>query len=292
MPVSAAASSAYSQVSKIYVSGLNGHAGGLDENMPSLRAIVQRFRILISVYCAAAIFVFSYYRVTFFRHVAKTGSYEMRLKDIETKSPKCGESPVQLSVDVHRQICRSLLRGDAKPRDRTLEKLPSAPSMTVNQYVELATADCDCFRSRLGYFTAADTTAEERAFPIAFSLLTYENLEQTERLLRLIYRPHNLYCIHVDRKSDPEMHRGVEAVAACLPNVMVVRPTISVTWGEITVVQAEMLCMVFLLAHSGVQWKYFINLVARDFPLRTNEELVKILKAYGGANDIQGTRNR
>jgi len=187
---------------------------------------------------------------------------------------------------IDRKICRPLLQGD----ERALNRSVNAPPMTVDEYIELATADCHCFRSRLGYFTAADTTPEERAFPIAFSLLTYENLEQTERLPRLVYRPNNLYCIHVDLKSKPKMHRGVEAVAACLPNVMIARPSINVTWGEITVVQAEMLCMGYLLAHSGVQWKYFINLVARDFPLRTNEELVKILKAYDGANDIEGTR--
>jgi len=86
------------------------------------------------------------------------------------------------------------------------------------------------------------------------------------------------------------MHRGIEAVASCLPNVMIARPAMNVIWGEITVVQAEMSCMGYLLAHPGVQWKYFINLVARDLPLRTNEELVKILKAYDGANDIHGSR--
>jgi len=28
------------------------------------------------------------------------------------------------------------------------------------------------------------------------------------------------------------------------------------------------------LVHSSVQWKYFINLVGRDFPLRTNEKML------------------
>ena len=193
------------------------------------------------------------------------------------------------NADRERTLCRPLLHGNDINFEQADFGPPHAP-LTADDYVELAKSDCNCFRSRLGYFTAADTSAEERAFPIAFSLLTYENLEQTERLLRLIYRPHNVYCIHVDRKSPDEMHRGIEAVASCLPNVMIARPAMNVIWGEITVVQAEMLCMGYLLAHSGVQWKYFINLVARDLPLRTNEELVKILKTYDGANDIHGTR--
>jgi len=156
--------------------------------------------------------------------------------------------------------------------------------------VRLASTDCDCFRSRRGYFTAADTTDAERAFPLAFSLLTYENLEQTERLLRLVYRPHNAYCVHVDRKSSAAMHAGVAAVAACLPNVVVARPAVNVTWGEISVVEAELLCVGYLLALRGVPWRYYVNLVARDLPLRTNDELVQILSAYDGANDVDGTR--
>jgi len=76
-----------------------------------------------------------------------------------------------------------------------------------------------------------------------------------------------------------------------LSNVIVAKPSINVIWGNISVVSAELLCMRLLLkAHS--HWRYYINLVGRDFPLRTNEELVKILKAYNGANDVHGTRRK
>ncbi|GFO07849.1 beta-1,3-galactosyl-o-glycosyl-glycoprotein beta-1,6-n-acetylglucosaminyltransferase [Plakobranchus ocellatus] len=40
------------------------------------------------------------------------------------------------------------------------------------------------------------------------------------------------------------------------------------------------------------KWKYFINLTGQEFPLKTNYELVKILKAYKGANNEEGTRKR
>jgi hypothetical protein len=36
-------------------------------------------------------------------------------------------------------------------------------------------------------------------------------------------------------------------------------------------------------------WKYFINLTGQEFPLKTNYELVKILQAYNGANDVEAT---
>jgi len=114
------------------------------------------------------------------------------------------------------------------------------------------------------------------------------DVEQTERLLRLIYRPHNVYCIHVDAKSTAELRHSLETIASCLDNVFLATPPVDVRWGKVSIVHAEMLCMKQLLDYPA--WKYFINLVGRDFPLRTNRELVKILTAYNGSNDVDGSR--
>jgi len=188
------------------------------------------------------------------------------------------------SDDADRDVCLPLLTGDNSSNTR-----PRSTDIAASEYAQ-RTDNCDCFWSSLGYFVSPDdVTDDERQFPIAFSLLTYENLEQTERLLRLIYRPHNVYCIHVDASSPAELHEGLEAIASCFDNVFVANPPIDIEWGRISVVRAELLCMQQLLdVHK--RWKYFINLVARDFPLRTNDELVKILQAYDGANDVDGTR--
>ncbi len=42
------------------------------------------------------------------------------------------------------------------------------------------------------------------------------------------------------------------------------------------------------LLRRPVQWKYFINLCGQDFPLKTNLEIVKQLKAYAPLNCITG----
>ena len=34
-------------------------------------------------------------------------------------------------------------------------------------------------------------------------------------------------------------------------------------------------------------WKYYLNIPSQAFPLKTNVELVKILKTYNGSNDIE-----
>ena len=61
------------------------------------------------------------------------------------------------------------------------------------------TRDCARFVRERGYIL--DASEKEKDFPIAFSVLFYKDLEMAERLLRAIYRPHNVYCLHLDKKS-------------------------------------------------------------------------------------------
>lgn len=133
-------------------------------------------------------------------------------------------------------------------------------------------------------------TDEERDFPIAYSILVYESPEQFEILLRAIYRPQNAYCVHVDRKTTENVFNEFSCIAQCFPNVKLASKRMEVEWGKIGIVLAELSCMKDLLSFS--KWKYFINLTGREFPLRTNYELVKILKIYNGSNDGEGTIKR
>ncbi|ELT88514.1 hypothetical protein CAPTEDRAFT_121732, partial [Capitella teleta] len=134
-------------------------------------------------------------------------------------------------------------------------------------------------------------TQEEKDFPIAFSMLMYENVEQFERLLTAIYRPQNLYCIHVDAKSLRSTHNAVQAIASCFPNVFVAARLVDIHWGEFSLLDAELSCVRDLFDH-GMTWKYYINLTGREFPLKTNRELVEILKSYQGGNDVDGTLHK
>ena len=42
------------------------------------------------------------------------------------------------------------------------------------------------------------------------------------------------------------------------------------------------------LVGRNAKWKYLINLASQAFPMKTNEELVQILKVFNGSNDIAG----
>lgn len=144
--------------------------------------------------------------------------------------------------------------------------------------------DCDNYRQY--QFSIYNQTREEESFGIAYSILAYENTFQVERLLQVIYRPQNYFCIHVDSKADKSTYKAMESIVKCFDNVVLASHRIDVVYGLFPVLEAEMSCLKELWKFK--KWKYFINLTGREFPIRTNWELVQILKAYNGSNDVLG----
>lgn len=41
------------------------------------------------------------------------------------------------------------------------------------------------------------------------------------------------------------------------------------------------------LYNSSTKWKYFINVCGQDFPLKTNLEIVRMLKSLWGSNSME-----
>ncbi|RUS84602.1 hypothetical protein EGW08_007629 [Elysia chlorotica] len=182
----------------------------------------------------------------------------------------------------------------------------------TNTWYLNATKNCERFKWSRGYITSP-LTQEEEEFPLAYSILVFKDIELVERLLRSIYRPQNSYCINVDIKSDPEFYRAVTALVKCFSdNVRMSSIRFDVRWATYTVLEPELVCMQDLwdmdeerhekdTAKDGQKvesrksrkpWKYFINLTGQEFPLKTNYELVKMIKALKGANSEEGTRKR
>lgn len=183
--------------------------------------------------------------------------------------------------------CAEILKENALEFNRALTfNIESLRQVTSEDYIKM-TRNCSAFIENRGYIRH-HLTEEERKFPIAYSILMYKNVEQTERLLRAIYRPQNVYCLHVDLKSDEATYTAMLRIARCFDNIFMVKERISVVWGQMSVLEPELACMKALLRRNK-KWKYFINLTGQEFPLKTNYELVKILKAYNGANDVDGS---
>ncbi|XP_016346789.1 beta-1,3-galactosyl-O-glycosyl-glycoprotein beta-1,6-N-acetylglucosaminyltransferase 4-like [Sinocyclocheilus anshuiensis] len=155
----------------------------------------------------------------------------------------------------------------------------------TDEIIVNATSDCDWFVMSRGY-DAIQSSDFEREFPLAFSLVVHQDVALVERLLRAIYMPHNIYCIHYDLKSSDDFISAMKGLARCIPNVFIASKLERVQYAGISRLKADLNCLSDLL-DSEVKWKYVINLCGQDFPLRTNAELVSDLKELKGRNMVE-----
>ncbi|XP_071826243.1 N-acetyllactosaminide beta-1,6-N-acetylglucosaminyl-transferase-like [Apostichopus japonicus] len=148
------------------------------------------------------------------------------------------------------------------------------------------TQNCTAFR-RIRKYPDKPYSREEKNYPVAYTITTHKEVAQVERLLRAIYQPQNIYCIHPDKKSPLAYQQAIRSLASCFDNVFIVSKIESVQYAGYTRLQADINCMADLL-EKPVRWKYVMNLCGQDFPLKTNLEIIRQLKAYKGHNDING----
>ncbi|KAA3670449.1 uncharacterized protein DEA37_0006854, partial [Paragonimus westermani] len=130
---------------------------------------------------------------------------------------------------------------------------------------------------------------EELDFPLAYSIMVFTDLDRAVRLLKAVYRSHNQYCIHVDRKTPKASESYLHQAAMLLgSNILFVPPEkrVNVKWGTLSVLQPELLCAQ-LLMQADAKWKYWINLTGHEFPLKTNWEIVSALRAMNGTNVVE-----
>ena len=189
----------------------------------------------------------------------------------------------------HELTCKNLLLGSS-----TEAYYDFAQEWTRSHQVKVrsdadvaeATSSCSYLKTQAGFYMSAPTSREE-GLVIAYNLVVYKNAEQVTQLLRAIYRPQNLYCIHVDPEASIGMHSAMNNLVTCFPNVRLVSRPVLVPHNGYRRLQANLNCMEDHL-NSSVNWSYLINVAEQAFPLKTNEEIVDILKIYNGANDIEG----
>ena len=188
------------------------------------------------------------------------------------------------SLSVSGVTCPTLISGKKLKIKLNLNNTLADSGSTIKD------GNCKSYMMNNRYITTPVTELEQN-FPLAFSMLIYTNFPQFEQLLRTIYRPHNIYCIHIDQKSNKNFVNSVKRLAKCFQNVFLTPRSVNVRWGEFSVLEPELICLEELLKRHKT-WKYFINLTGQEFPLRTNYELVKILDSINGANLVEGTVKR
>lgn len=124
---------------------------------------------------------------------------------------------------------------------------------------------------------------------LAFTIVVHKDIEQLARLLRMIHRKNNYYCIHTDSRSRSSFGDALGGLAACFGSNVELVPKdkrISVRWGDESVLRPQFICAEQALEKHG-SWKYLVNIVGQEFPLRTNMEIVAAMKALNGSNLIE-----
>ncbi|XP_053319726.1 beta-1,3-galactosyl-O-glycosyl-glycoprotein beta-1,6-N-acetylglucosaminyltransferase 3-like [Spea bombifrons] len=159
--------------------------------------------------------------------------------------------------------------------------------LTERDYMNF-TEDCENYKVKRNFLSFV-MSKEEEDYPIAYSIVIQDNIEMFERLLRSIYTPQNIYCVHVDDKAPNIFKQAVKAITSCFGNVFMatkLEDMIHALWSR---VQADLNCMKDLL-DSNIKWVYLLNACGSDFPIKTNAEIVNTLKVLNGKNSVESIR--
>lgn len=147
----------------------------------------------------------------------------------------------------------------------------------IEDYVHNGSLRCSNLPKDL-HFITSPLSLEEKRYPLAFILTVHHELELFVRLLRAIYMPQNVYCVHVDSKASPAYKAAVRRLVGCFPNAFLASRSETVTYAGFSRLQADINCMSDLV-QSHVGWKKVVNLCGQDFPIMSNLELVRYLQS-------------
>lgn len=186
--------------------------------------------------------------------------------------------------------CSRIVQGDKEEIARVKTQKAQWKNSLSYEKLLLLTANCswvtDYFHGNL-YITRL-----EQSFPLAYSFVVHNSPQQFLRLLRLLYRPANAYCIHVDIKSTPTFKNITSNIATCLENVFIASKLVSVDWGRPTLLEAQMSCASDLVKMGSKQsqqtrWRYMINLCGKELPLYSTHDMVSKLTKLNGSSVVR-----
>ncbi|XP_004484678.1 beta-1,3-galactosyl-O-glycosyl-glycoprotein beta-1,6-N-acetylglucosaminyltransferase 7 [Dasypus novemcinctus] len=147
----------------------------------------------------------------------------------------------------------------------------------------------NCSRISQGlHFITRPLSAEEGNFSLAYIITIHKELAMFVQLLRAIYVPQNVYCIHVDEKAPKKYKSAVQTLVNCFENIFISSKREKVVYTGFTRLQADINCMKDLV-YSKYRWNYVINLCGQDFPIKTNKEIINYIKSkWSGKNITPG----
>ena len=184
--------------------------------------------------------------------------------------------------------CSLLFQGDQDEAKRVQSENKAWNSSHYDKSFDDWAMSGDCEKIKSEFTNNLYTAKEELDFPLAFSMNIHDHPQQIYRFLKVIYRPHNLYCLHYDQKANDKMKNITENIGKCLDNVLVPSRHVNVVWNCYTIMEAQLVCMKELLKarSESYPWQYMITLCGMELPLRTNREIVHMLKRLNGTSGL------
>ena len=179
--------------------------------------------------------------------------------------------------------CKRLFKGDKKERRRIRKILKSWKPPTDKETMNSLT---NCLLTKTDFLDNFYISETERNFPLAFQMPIYYQqnfLLQHIRLLKYLYRPHNIYCIHIDKKSPKWWTDGLRQFTKCFNNIFISTKQVRVVYGSVSILDAHLSCLKDLV-NVTVDWRYVITLNSPEIPLVTNKEMVDTLIKMNGTN--------
>ena len=222
----------------------------------------------------------SSYKSSFLYNVTKQNLVCRKPKHYPT--PRAFLSKLQPTL---KPSCDKLFDGQDSERQRVRN---ATKQLKLPSDAEILHTYMDCSFVQNDFDNNFYISQDEIDFPIAYEMLIYYHKNrflQALNLLKFIYRPHNIYCIHIDKGSPQWWINSVKGFTSCLPNVFVAKKLVKIYYGSVSILDAHLSCLSELLTVT-TQWKYVLTLHSPEIPLITNRDIVKKLMKLKGNNII------
>ena len=182
--------------------------------------------------------------------------------------------------------CQRLCEGNETEQNLTLAALKKWTNPITDDEFYAKMSNCNFIREMLSPHNFYNSDTEKR-FPLAYAIAFHDSPQQIVRLLKVIYRPQNIYCLHPDGKADRKLIEGFRSLSFCFDNVFVPQKLVEVYYAHFSMVEAQLLCFKELSTiynHWG--WKYAMIMCGKELPVSSNRRMVDILTDMKGASVV------
>lgn len=119
---------------------------------------------------------------------------------------------------------------------------------------------------------------------ILYLITAFKLPEQLIRLVKRLNTDDSSFHIHVDKKSDRDIHRKITEGIGSFENVHIIEP-INCYWGEFGQVK-PILQGIRKIIENKTEFDYVIQLTGQCYPLKSNQFIADFLQSHAGKSFI------